>query len=60
MVQLDEKQSVVVNKKLEENILILDRELGVEKSLLCKELFAFWQKEKPEKIRFILDKVNCP
>ncbi|MGI6225249.1 MAG: spore germination protein [Peptococcales bacterium] len=32
MVQLDEKQSVVVNKKLEENILILDRELGVEKS----------------------------
>lgn len=32
MGQLDEKQSVFVNKKLEENILILDRELGVDKS----------------------------
>ncbi|KJS22501.1 MAG: spore gernimation protein GerA [Clostridiaceae bacterium BRH_c20a] len=32
MGQLDEKQSVYVNKKLAENILILDRELGVEKS----------------------------
>jgi len=32
MGRLDEKQSVQVNKKLEENILILDRELGVEKS----------------------------
>jgi stage V sporulation protein AF len=30
--QLDEKQSVLVNKKLAENIAILDRELGVDKS----------------------------
>jgi len=32
MGNLDEKQSVEVNKKIEENIKILDRELGVEKS----------------------------
>jgi len=32
MGQLDEKQSIILNKKLDENILILDRELGVKKS----------------------------
>ena len=32
MGQQTEKQSVIVNKKLDENIAILDRELGVDKS----------------------------
>ena len=30
--KISEKQSVLVNKKYEENIKILDRELGIEKS----------------------------